>query len=127
MVGIDGADDANVGVKLEEGAVELVGFHDQDAVFLLAEEQVALEVVGDAPDERGRVDAALVKDVGNHGGGSGLAVCAGHRDGEVVFRNLAQGLGAFQYRDVALSQGLEFLEVARDGGRVDDQINEGRQ
>ena len=36
MVGIDGADDADVGVELQEGAVELIGLDHEDAVFGLA-------------------------------------------------------------------------------------------
>ena len=36
MVGINRVDDADVGSQLEEGTVELISFHNQEAVWLFA-------------------------------------------------------------------------------------------
>ena len=80
MVGVDGVDNADVGAEVQEGTVELVGLHDHDAVAALTQQQVAVEVVGDAADKGGGVLATGVQDVGHHGRGGRLAMRS--RDGE---------------------------------------------
>ena len=127
VIGIDGVDDADVGVELEERMVELVGFHHDDEIFLLAKQQVAVEVVGDAADEGGGAPTAFVEDVGHHSGGSGLTVSASHRDGEVPFRDLAQGRGAFHNLYIVLPKGFKLLQVFRNCWCIYDEVDMGGQ
>ena len=96
MVGIDGVDDANIGMKSQEGVVELVSLHNQSALRTFTQKQVTVEVVSDATNEAGSIHFALMQNMSNHSRGCSLAMRASHRDGEVTFRDFAQSFSRFR-------------------------------
>ena len=103
MVGVNGVDDADLRVQVKEGAVEFVGFHDHDTVRTFAEQQIAVEIVGNASYEGGGVDASMAQDICSHCRCGGLTMGACNGNGEMVFRDVPQRFGAFQDGNVALT------------------------
>ena len=126
VVGVDGVDNADVGIELEERAVELVGFNDKRG-FVSAKVQVAVEVLGNATDEGSHIDAALMENVCHHGGGGGFAMSTCHGNGEMVLGDGSEGFGAFHHGDAASADFGDFIQVLRDSWSIDDIVNEGWQ
>ena len=127
MVGIDGVDDADIGMKLQEGVVELIRFHHDDEIFLFAQQQVAAEVVGDTADEGCGSHPALIEDMGHHRRSGGLSMRARNGDSEMAFGDLAQSLRTLHDGQTLLAQSLKFLQVIRHGRSIDHEINQSRQ
>ena len=88
---------------MEEGMVELISFHHDDKLLFLAEQQVAVEVVGNASDEGSGIHPALVEDVRHHSRSGGFAMSTRHSHGEMSLRNLAQSLCTFHDGQIALT------------------------
>ena len=82
VVGIDGIDDADVGMELQERAVVFIGFNDEHFCIAVAEQEIAVEVVGNASNEGRGGLAAFVDDMGGHCRCRGLSVSAGNGYGE---------------------------------------------
>ena len=77
VVGIGAGDDRSPGLEPVERTVKLVGF-DNHVVTLFTEDVIRSVVLCDATEESVAVDVALVKQVGRHGRGCGLAVSSGY-------------------------------------------------
>ena len=96
MLGIDIGDDGDVGRKLQEGAVGLVGLDHHPVAG--AEPRIGAVGVDDAAVDHGRIEAAGVEQRGDERGRRGLAVGAGDGDAALEPHQLGQHLGAAHHR-----------------------------
>ena len=96
MLGVDVGDDGDVGRKLQEGAVGLVGLDHHPVAG--AEPGIGAIGVDDAAVDHGRIEAAGVEQRRHQRGRRGLAVGAGDRDAALEPHQLGQHLGAAHHR-----------------------------
>ena len=114
----DGGDDGDFREELVEGAVELVGFGDDDIVP--AHEEVRPVIAGDAAQEGRAALAALREDMGGEGGGGRLAVGAGDGEAALSPGDFTQGAGPLDEPVALLPDEIQFAEFM-DGRRPDDE------
>ncbi|SCG07727.1 hypothetical protein GA0115255_123106 [Streptomyces sp. Ncost-T6T-2b] len=117
VVQLDVEDDRDLGVVLLEAAVALVRLRDEDVPFAVRGVgaralQVAADGVRGGQAQRGEGD-------GQHGGGGGLAVGAGHRDGPQAVHQGGQGVRAVDDRDGQLVRPEQLRVVGADGAGDD--------
>ena len=120
MLGVDIGDDRNVGRKLQERAVELVGLDHHPVAG--AEPRIGAVGIDDAAVDHGRIEAAGVEHRRHHRGRRGLAVRAGDRDAAFQPHQLGQHLGAPHHRQALRARRDELGIVALDRGGDDDHV-----
>src|SRR5213593_1884307 len=120
VLGVDRRDDRDRRRQLQERAVGLVGFGDEE--LALAQPRVRAETRHPAADDDRRVEAALGQHGADHRGGRGLAVGARDRDAVLETHQLGEHLRAGDRRDLLPARGLDLDVVARDRRRVDDHV-----
>ena len=119
MVGIHSRDYGHGREELQEGAVELVRLGHYDRV--VAYEQVGVIVLGYASEEGGTPGSAVLVDVGEKGGSSGLAVSACHGEAALALCYLSQGARALQQAVALLPDIFQFRHVLRNGRGIDHE------
>src|ERR1051325_2895292 len=119
-IGLDVRDHGDVRRELVEGAVVLVGLHDQEVGP--AALGVAAEVAAHAADQNGRIEPRLFEHRGDERGGRGLAVRAGDADGALPVDDLAEELFALHDADAACAGGIELAAVSSDGAGDDHEV-----
>ena len=124
MVGVGAGDDRHPGAQPVERTVEFIGLN-HHVVALFGEDIVGAVVLGDTSEEGITVDAALVHDVGAHGGSGGLAVSACHAKSFVRAGEDAQHLGALLNFEAVFTEIHQFGMLSRNGRGVDDQRGTG--
>jgi hypothetical protein len=105
VVGLDVGDDRAVRGQQQEGAVALVGLGDEDVA--LAGVRVAARLVEVAADGEGGVHAAGLHRDGEHRGGRGLPVRAGHGDAALAGHHRGQRHRTRQHPQAPLAGGGE--------------------
>ena len=123
MVGLDVRDDGDLRPQLVEGAVVFVGFDDDDVA--LAVLGVRGDVLQDAADDDGRIEAGVFEDGGDHRRGRGLAVRAGDADAALLVDDRRQEILAPDDLDALLARRIDFGVRAFDGGGDDDGVDAG--
>ena len=91
MIGVSGCDDAYPGRQPVERTVKFVCL-DYGVGTFLREQQVCTVVLCNASEKSGASHMGLMQEVGGHGTGSCLAVCAGHAESFAVVGDDAQYL-----------------------------------
>ena len=110
-----------LGALVEEGGVVLVGLDHEES--RCREPRRYAEVLGYAADEKSRLETAVLQQPGEHGGGGGLAVRAGHGQHPLVPQHvLVQPLRAGDIGQVAIEDRLHQRVAARDDVADDEQI-----
>ena len=121
MVVVDVQHHGQVGGQLQEGLGELAGL-DND-ISALASLAVAVDEGQLAADDGRGVAPCQFQRSGDHGGGSGLAVGAGHADALLVqAAHIAQQHAALHGGDAVGGGCVQFHVVLGDGGRVHHHV-----
>ncbi len=118
MLGVDIGDHRDIGWKLEEGAVALVGLDHHPLAFAKAGVG-AIGVDDAAVDDRG-VERARVEQGRHQRGRRRLAMRAGDRDALLEPHEFGQHFGAAHHRQASFARRREFGIVALDRGRDHD-------
>ena len=108
MFAIQVGDHAKDRRELEERAVAFIRFGHQ--ILRFPEPRIRTHRVDPAADYDGRIQTAAGKNCGDHGGGRGFAVHAGHRDAIFQPHQLGQHLRPLDHRHVA-GAGLDHLRI----------------
>ena len=119
MVGVGGRHHGDMGMQLQEGAVEFVGLGHQDRI--LAQQQVGVVILGDAAQECVAAFARSGQDMGEEGTGRGLAMGARYGEAFLAARDFAKGFRAFAQGIAVAADILEFAELFRNRRRIDDK------
>src|ERR1051325_10279684 len=119
VIGLDVRDDGDLGMELVEGAVVLVGLHDQEVAA--AALGIAAEVAAHAANQNGRIEPCLFEHGGDERRRCGLAVRAGDADGALAVDDLAEELFALHDADAAGAGGIELAAVSSDGAGDDHE------
>ena len=106
---LQGRDHGHTGSQPKESAVILVGLDDK--VRTGPGSGIGPEILHDPTDDEGWIQPGLHEDPGDHGTSRRLAVGAGHRDGQLASRKVAQKLLTFDHRQ-ALPPCLYHLRIA---------------
>ena len=114
MVGVGRGNHRGVGTQVVEGAVELVGFDDNE-VALGRENVVRAVVFRDAAQESVAIHCALVQQVRRDGRSRRLAVRSRHAKPFLRLCDCTEHLCAFLDLESALAKPLQFAVVSRDG------------
>ena len=94
-----------LGPLVEEGGVVLVGLNHEER--LLTEPGTDRKIDGHAADQEAGREPCILQNPGQHAGGGGLAVSAGHSQHPALAKHIArQPLGARGVRNAGLQQGL---------------------
>ena len=118
---LDVRDNGDLRMELVEGTVVLVGLDDDDVAA--AALGVAAKVAEHAADEDGGIEPGLLEDGGDHRGGRGLAVRAGHADAALLVDDLAEELLALHDPDAAGAGGVDLLVLRPDRAGDDDEVD----
>ena len=110
VLGIDIGHHADLGRKLQEGAVGFVGLDHHP--FAPADPRIGAPAIDDAARDHGRIEVRGFQQVGDERGGGGLAVRAGDRHGGARAHQLGKHLGAADDGKSLLLGRLE-LRIAR--------------
>src|SRR5207245_3830608 len=123
VIRLDVGDDSDLGMKLVEAAVVLVGFHDGESAASTL--RVRADVSQDAADDDGRIESGLFQDDGDHRRGGGLAVGAGNADGALFGRDLAEHLLSLHHANASGVCGVDLRVLPSDRRGDHDQIDPG--
>ena len=123
MVRLDVRDDGDLGPQLVEGAVVFVRFDDDDVALPVF--RVRRDVLQDAADDDGRIEAGVFEDGRDHRGGRGLAMRAGDADAALLVDDRGQQVLAPDDLDALLASRIDFGVRAFDGGGDDDRVDTG--
>ena len=118
MLRVDVGDDGDVGRKLQEGAVALVGLDHHPVAG--AEARIGAIGVDDAAIDDGRIESAGVEQRRDERGRRGLAMRAGDGDALLEAHQLGEHFRAAHHGQALVARGDEFGIVALDRGRDDD-------
>ena len=110
------------GEEIQEGVAVLAALHDNGVA--LAHTVASAQQGQVAADHNGGIGLGLHHDVGDHGGGSGLAVGAGDADGILVcLHDLTPCLGALEDGDAGGTGSGDLGVVVVGGGGADDAVS----
>src|ERR1035437_9431553 len=124
MLAIHVGDDGDDGRELEEAAVALIGFDDQEIATAHAGVGAAHGADASA-DHYGGVQTGEIEDGGGQGSGGGLAVAAGHRDAVLEAHELGEEFAARDDGDLEAAGLLHFRVLFLDGGADDEGARAG--
>ena len=119
MIGVHRRDDGRLGEELQEGAVEFVGFGDDDRI--VRHQQVGAVVLGNAAEEGGAALAAVRQDMGDQGARRGFPMGAGNGQAALVAGDFAQDPGTLEQLVPLLADIDHLAEVLRNGRGPDDE------
>ena len=115
-------DDAQQGVHLQEAVGIFAGFCNK--ISPAADPDIAPDRRQDPSDRQGGVRSCGKQDLGEHGGGGRLAVCAADSDRKaVVAHELTQKLRPCQGRDLQFLHSFILRIVRMNGGGEDRQVD----
>ena len=122
MVFLDVQHHSQGGEEIQEGVAVLAALHDNGVA--LAHAVACLQQGQVAADHNGGIGLGLHHNMGDHGGGSGLAVGAGDADGILVcLHDLAPGLSALKDGDAGGACSGDLGVVVVGGGGADDAVS----
>src|SRR5437588_10010773 len=124
VIGLDIRDNGDLRPQLVEGAVVLVRLDDDDVA--LAVLGVRGDVLQDAADDDGRIEAGIFENGGDHGRSRGLAVCPGNADAALFIDDRREQILAADDLDALLAPGVDLGVRTFDGGSDDDRIDAGQ-
>ena len=109
----------NLREKLQERAVEFVGFGNNRG--RMGHQEISAIVTGNAAEERAAALSALREDVGGKGGGCGFSVGSGNGKAPLALGNLSKGAGTLE-KGVSAFAGLHhFPKVLGHCRRINHQ------
>ena len=120
MFRLDVRDDGHRRRQLKKRSVELIRFSDQ--VIPLTQSGVALQTSEFSPDDKGRIEPALLKDEPHHRCGRRLAVCACDSHALLHPHELAQHLGPPDHWNLQGQSRFDLRIVLSHGRRDNDHV-----